>query len=137
MHIDINDKTVLKEIQKTFSDYYPFLLMKFYKKPHNKYEESKKVDELDIEKTVGEVSKKNISTTIELKPTERVSNLENEFQNKIGIPIQVFKLENGIWCQTSGLDNLTLKDLNIMGRNSSDDFVMKDVDDEFETEEEI
>lgn len=137
MHIDINDKTVLKDIQKTFSDFYPFLLMKFYKKPHNKYEESKKVDELDIDKTVGEVSKKSISTTIELKPTERVSNLENEFQNRIGIPIQIFKLENGIWCQTSALDNLTLKDLNIMGRNSSDDFVMEDIDDEFETEEEI
>ena len=47
------------------------------------------------------------------------------------------KLENGVWCQTSGLDNLTLKDLNILGRNSSDDFVMEDVDDDFETEEEI
>jgi hypothetical protein len=137
MHIDINDKTVLKEIQKTFSDYYPFLLMKFYKKPHNKYEESRKTEELDIEKTVGDILKKQMAIKIEMLPKERVSNLENEFQNKIGIPIQILKLENGIWCQTSGLDNLTLKDLNILGRNSSDDFVMKDVDDDFETEEEI
>lgn len=137
MHIDINDKTVLKEIHKTFSDYYPFLLMKFYKKPHNKYEESRKAEELDIEKTVGDVLKKKIAIKIEMPPTERVSNLEKEFQNKIGIPIQILKLENGIWRQTSGLDNLTLKDLNIMGRNSSDDFVMEDVDDDFETEEEI
>jgi len=137
MHIDINDKTVLKDIQKTFSDYYPFLLMKFYKKPHNKYEESRKVDELDIEQSVGDILKKQIAIKIEMVPTERVSNLENEFQHKIGIPIQILKLENGIWRQTSGLDNLTLKDLNIVGRNSSDDFVMEDVDDEFETEEEI
>lgn len=137
MHIDINNKTVLKEIQKTFSNYYPFLLMKFYKKPHNKYEESRKVEELDIEKTVGDILKKQIAIKIEMLPTERVSNLENEFQHKIGIPIQILKLENGIWRQTSALDNLTLKDLNIMGRNSSDDFVMEDVDDEFETEEEI
>ena len=137
MHIDINDKTVLKEIQKTFSNYYPFLLMKFYRKPHNKYEDSRKAEELDIEKTVGDVLKKQMAIKIEMLPTERVSNLENEFQNKIGIPIQILKLENGIWRQTSGLDNLTLKDLNILGRNSSDDFVMKDVDDDFETEEEI
>ena len=137
MHIDINDKTVLKEIQKTFSDYYPFLLMKFYKKPHNKYEESKQVDELNVEQTVGDILKKSISTHIKLLPLERVSNVENEFQIKIGIPIQILKLENGIWCQTSGLDNLSLKDLNILGRNSSDDFVMEDVDEDFETEEEI
>jgi hypothetical protein len=130
MHIDINDKTVLKDIQKTFSDYYPFLLMKFYKNPHNKYEESRKVEELDIEKTVGDVLKKQIAIKIEMLPTERVANLEKEFQDKIGIPIQILKLENGIWRQTSGLDNLTLKDLNIIGRNSSDDFVMEDVDDE-------
>ena len=135
MHIDINDKTVLKEIQKTFSDFYPFLLMKFYKKPHNKYEESKKEDELDVEQTVGEVYKKCGSNKIEMLPTERVANVENEFQNKIGIPIQILKMENGLWCQTSGLDNLSLKDLNIMGRNSSDDYVMEDVDDDFETEE--
>jgi hypothetical protein len=137
MHIDINDKTVLKEIQKTFSAYYPFLLMKFYKKPHNKFEESRKAEELDIEKTVGDILKKQIAIKIEMLPTERVFNLEKEFQHKIGIPIQILKLENGVWRQTSGLDNLTLKDLNIMGRNSSDDFVMEDVDDEFETEEEI
>ena len=137
MHIDINDKTVLKDIQKTFSDYYPFLLMKFYKKQHNKFEDSRKVEELDMEKTVGDVLKKQIAIKIEMLPTERVFNLEKEFQHKIGIPIQILKLKNGIWCQTSGLDNLTLKDLNIIGRNSSDDFVMEDVDDEFETEEEI
>jgi hypothetical protein len=137
MHIYINDKTVLKDIQKTFSEYYPFLLMKFYTKPHKKFEESRKAEELDIDKTVGDILKKQIAIKIEIFPTERVSNLENEFQNKIGIPIQILKLENGIWRQTSGLDNLTLKDLNIMGRNSSDDFVMEDVDDDFETEEEI
>ena len=137
MHIDINDKTVLKEIQKAFSDYYPFLLMKFYKKTHNKYEASRKEDELDIEKKVGEVSINHVSTTMEFLPTERVYKVEKDFHHKIGISIQILKLENGIWCQTSGLDNLSLKDLNILGRNSSDDFVNEDVDNEFETEEEI
>ena len=137
MHIDINDKTVLKEIQKTFSDFYPFLLMKFYKKPHKKYEESREIDELDLQQTVGDILKKHISIHIEMMPMERVSNVEKDFQNRIGITIQILKMENGLWCQTSGLDNLSLKDLNIMGRNSSDDFVMEDVDDDFETEEEI
>ena len=137
MHIEINDKTILKDIQKTFSDYYPFLLLKFYKKPHNKYDESKIENEIDIEKSVGEITKTHVITKIEIIPLERVSHFENTFFEKTGISVQVLKLENDIWKQTSGLDNLTLKDLNIMGRNSSDDFIMEDVDDEFETEEEI
>lgn len=137
MHIEINDKTILKDIQKTFSDYYPFLLLKFYKKPHNIYDESKIENEIDNEKSVGEMTKAHESTIIEITPLERVSQFENSFFEKTGISFQVLKLENDIWKQTSGLDNLTLKDLNIMGRNSSDDFIMEDVDDEFETEEEI
>jgi len=137
MHIEINNKTILKDIQKTFSDYYPFLSLSFYKRPHDKFEDSKFVDELDIDKTIGEIHKIQDKTKIDIMPKERVTQFENTFYEKTGISVQVLKLENEIWQQTSGLDNLTLKDLNIMGRNSSDEFILRDVDDDFQTEEEI
>jgi len=137
MHIIINDKTVLKEIQKTFSKYYPFLLLKFYKTPHSKFEDSKYFDELDSNKSLGEINKNHAATIIDIMPMERVFHFENIFYEKTGISVQVLKLENETWQQTSCLDNLTLRDLNIIGRNSSDDFVLRDVDDDFETEEEI
>jgi len=137
MHIEINNKTILKDIQKTFSDFYPFLSLAFYKNHHDIFENSKIIDELDIEKSIGEIHKIQDKTIIDIMPLERVAQFENTFYEKTGISVQVLKLENEIWQQTSGLDNLTLKDFNIMGRNSSDDFIMEDVDDEFETEEEI
>ena len=137
MHIIINDKTVLKDIQKTFSNYYPFLLLKFYKTPHDKFEDSKYFDEADIKKSIGEIKKLDKTIKIDIMPMERVFHFENIFYEKTGISVQVLKLENETWQQTSCLDNLTLKDLNILGRNSSDDFVIEDVDNEFETEEEI
>jgi hypothetical protein len=137
MHIYINDKTVLKDIQKTFSNYYPFLLLKFYKTPHNKFEDSKYLDELDVDKSIGEINQLPTTIKIDIMPMERVFQFENIFFEKTGISVQVLKLENETWQQTSCLDNLTLKDLNIIGRNSSDDFITKDISDEFETEEEI
>lgn len=79
---------------------------------------------MGIEKFVGEIKKVQISTIIEITPLERVSHFENTFFENSGISIQVLKLENDIWKQTSGLDNLTLKDMKIMGRNSSDVFIM-------------
>jgi hypothetical protein len=137
MHIIINDKTVLKDIQKIFSNYYPFLLLKFYKTPHDKFEDSKNFDEVDIKKPIGEIKKLDKTIKIDIIPMERVFHFENKFYEKTGISVQVLKQENETWQQTSCLDNLTLKDLNIIGRNSSDDFIIKEISDEFETEEEI
>ncbi len=137
MHIEINDKTVLKDIQKTFSDYYPFLSLSFYKSPHKKYEASNVFDTIDTNSKVGEIRKTHISTLIDLQPKNTVAQVEKEFQERIGISVQILKKENNHWEQSTGLDNLTLKDLNIMGRNASDEFVIEDEDEEFETEEEI
>ena len=44
--------------------------------------------------------------------------------------------EKDRWEQTTGMDDFTLKDLNEMGRNSSDEFIVTDYEEGFEEEEE-
>lgn len=136
MHIDINDNTRLKEIQDVFSRYYPYLSLSFYTTTHHKYESSPDKDIIDSNKTIGQVRKTHISALIEIQPTYRTSEVEKEFQQKIGIGVQVLKKEAANWQQTTGLDNLSLKDLNIMGMNSSDEFIVTDYDESFEQEAE-
>ena len=58
--------------------------------------------------------------------------MEKEFQDRIGIEVQIFKKEKDSWEQTTGLDNISIKDLNILGRNSSDEFIVVDYDESFE-----
>ena len=137
MHIEINDKTKLQNIQDTFSNYYPYLTLSFYHEPHKKYESSDITDLIDSAKTIGEIKKTHVSAVLEIQPSYKVKDVENEFQQRLGLSIQIFKKEKNKWEQTTGLDNLSLKDLNILGRNSSDEFIVSDYNAEFEKEENI
>lgn len=134
MHIDINDNTRLKEILDVFTRHYPYLSLSFYTAIHHKYESSSEKDFIDPDKTIGQVRKTHISALLEIQPTYKTSEVEKEFQQKVGIGVQVLKKEGENWEQTSGLDNLSLKDLNIMGMNSSDEFIVTDYDESFDQE---
>lgn len=134
MHMEIHDHTYIKDIQKTFSDFYLFLSLQFYTGHHGKYESSSEKNLIDPNQKIGEVRSSHLSALIEIQPHYRVADVEREFSERLGLSVQVMKKENDHWEQTTGLDNLTLKDLNIMGRNSSDEFVVEDYDQSFEEE---
>lgn len=136
MHFEINDNTVLADIQRTFKNHYPYLSISFYRKQHKKYESSNVTDRIPLSKKISEIRKTHISTLIEILPTYSVIQVEKEFQERLGLTIQILKKEKDKWEQSTGLDNLSLKDLNILGQNSSDEFVMEDDDEKFEINEE-
>ncbi len=126
MHLEINDNTRLGEIQKIFSDHYAWLSLAFYHDRHKKYESSDEALRLSPDKTVGEVRNTHISTLIEIQPSYHVADVEREFMLRAGLSVQVLKKENEHWEQTSGLDNLSLHDLNILGRNAADEYIVSD-----------
>jgi len=132
MHIEINDNTRLLELQQVFSQYYPYLQIEFYRKPHKKYEGSEEKDLIDPHTTVGEIIKTHVSGILQIQPLEHVSDLEREIQTRFGISVQIFKKENKGWEQTTGMDDFTLKDLNEIGRNSSDEFIIEDYEEGIE-----
>ena len=134
MHIDIHDKTRLKEIQKVFSDFYPYLQIRFFRKKHTKYQASPEEEEVNPEKEIGEIRKTHISGLLEIHPLYKVSEVEREFQQRFGLSTQLMQREKGKWVQTTGLDDFTLKELNEISRNASDEFIVSDYDRGFENE---
>jgi hypothetical protein len=132
--MEIHDHTYIKEIQKTFSDFYPFLSLNFYTGHHGKYESSSEKNWIDPNRKIGEERSSHLSALIEIQPHYHVADVEREFMDRLGLSVQVMKKEKEQWEQTTGLDNLSLKDLNILGRNSSDEFVVEDYDKSFEEE---
>lgn len=130
MHIDINDNTTLRHIQEIFSDYYPYLQMEFYKSPHKKYEASAERELIYPGKTIGEVKQTHVSAIIEILPHSKVADVEKEFLQRFGLSVQILRKEKDHWEQTTGMDDFTLKELNEMGRSSSDDFILSDLDEE-------
>lgn len=136
MHIEINDNTTLRHIQDVFSDFYPYLQIGFYKKAHKKYEASSEMDLISPEKTIGEIKQTHVSGLLEIRPLYRVADVEREFLERFGMSVQVLRKEKDRWVQTAGMDDFTLKDLNEMGKNSSDEIIISDYEAGFEDNEE-
>lgn len=128
MHIEINDKTTVREIQGIFSDYYPYLRVDFYSKPHKKYESSDKAFLVSPGKKMASIKKTHLSGLIEIKPLDKIATLEKEFQQRFGLSVQVLVKQKDKWIQTTGMDDFTLKELNKLGRSSSDEFILSEAD---------
>jgi hypothetical protein len=124
MHIEINDNTTIREIQETFSAYYPFLQIRFYDTPHKKYEASAEEDQIYTARTIGDIKKTHISSLLEIQPRYKVAQVEREFMERFGISVQILCKDDDNWVQTTGMDDFTLKELNEIARNSSDDFIL-------------
>jgi len=136
MHIDINDTTTLRHIQDVFSDFYPYLQIWFYKKAHKKYEASPDTELLPADKMIRDIKQTHVSGLIEIKPFYKVADVENEFQQRFGLSVQVLRKEKSNWVQTTGMDDFTLKELNLISKNSSDEYIISDYDEGFEEKEE-
>jgi len=138
MHIEIHDNIPLSEIQKVFSDFYPYLKIEFYRKPHKKYEASDEKNQIDPDSLIKDIRATHVSGLLEILPLYRVSQVESEIQQRFGLSAQIYRKEKEGWEQTTDMDDFTLKELNEIGRNSSDEFILEDDEEDFEeTSEEL
>ncbi|MDN3656594.1 hypothetical protein QWZ08_13190 [Ferruginibacter paludis] len=126
MFIEVNDTTSLRQIQEVFSDFYPYLKLAFYGKGHKKYQASNEGGEIEPNTLIGEIKATHVSGVIEMLPLYKVADVEKEFQQRFGLSVQVLRKEKKGWEQTTGMDDFTLKELNELGRNSSDEFIMNE-----------
>ena len=136
MHIEINDSISLREIQEVFSDFYPYLKIEFYSKRHKKYEASSEASQIDPNVLIGDIKATHVSGVLEILPFYKISEVEREFQQRFGLSAQILRKENRGWEQTTGMDDLTLKEVNEIGRNSSDEFIVEDYEKGFEETDE-
>ena len=134
MHIDINDNTSLQEIRNTIDNLYPYLDIAFFRKPHKKYEACDSEGKWTYDKKVGEIRKTHFSGIIEIQPWYKVADVEKAFYDRLGMSVQILRKEDTGWEQSTGMDDLSLRQLNIMGRNSDDDYIMSDWDEEQDNE---
>ena len=135
MYFEINDNTTFKEIQEAFSNFYPYLQLEFYKLGHKKYEESLDIDLVYPGKTIGDVKKTHVSGILEIRPLDTIAKVEEELKIRFGLSAQIFWNDKDIWRQTTGMDDFTLKELNEMGRNSSDEYIVSDYEEGFQEDE--
>jgi hypothetical protein len=84
---------------------------------------------------VGDIKKTHVSGLLEILPLNKVSEVEREFKDRFGLSVQILRRQNDHWEQSTGTDDFTLKELNEIARNSSDEFVVSDYEEGWEQDE--
>ena len=110
-----NDKK-LKTLQEEFNRIYPYLMIKFYSKPHEFGESSSDSFLLDEELTIGEVRNKNTIGYMTMDENLPVGMFEKMFEKTFGLYIQVYRKSYGKWLQTWATDIWTLGEQNHRGK---------------------
>lgn len=115
MEIKINDQLTIEEIQKRFSEHFPFLNLEFYSRMHEPGEGSAERVKLGKSLTIGAARTLENAGEISIRGNQKVSTLEQSFHEHYGLNVQVFRKSANVWIQTTTTDDWTLSEQNKKG----------------------
>jgi hypothetical protein len=119
MKLDITPERSMGSLQTEFSEAFPGLKLAFFSKPHREFKGSAAKFLLqDREATLSQLSTKLQAGELTLEPSTVVTDLEQAFEQKFGLHVQVFRKSGNIWLETSVTDNLTLAEQQAKAANS-------------------
>lgn len=121
MVIQINDSKTVQEIQQEFSTRFPYLKLEFFYAPHMREEPSNDTP-CHPGNTLGEIRKRHIHGIIEISPERETGSVEQEFERRFDLHVQIYRLHADQWIQTAGTDILTLKEQNEIAKDSANHY---------------
>jgi hypothetical protein len=124
----IVNASTLNGIKSEFHVMFPFLKLEFYRQAHQSNEASPKADQISGDGVLSEMAGHSLDIEINIRPDMTVAEFENEFSDKTGLSVQVFRNSNGVWLQTSATDTWTLEKQNGKGERSGMNYHIDPVD---------
>lgn len=119
MKIEIGPETRIKDVQKKFTEAYPYLKVDFYGKQHAEQELSAKKDMISSDKLFSQIGKSKKPKSLDISKHRTVADLENAVYEEFDIAMQVSRKSGDIWIQTSTTDHRTLEMQNQSGKAMS------------------
>lgn len=118
MILSINKNHTIADVQRNFTELFPYLKVQFFKKQHKQFEGSHKKEVLPDSVPLSKLnaSEGSISITGDLT----VGDLEKLFSTEFGLNAQVFRKSGNSWLETTVTDNWTLKKQNEEGKELSE-----------------
>jgi hypothetical protein len=114
MNLFLSSESTLRDINKEFQLQFPFLKLEFYRHRHQTGETSLFEKKVSSRKPLKDISNL-LPGFISIDAMDSVADVEQRFQKKFGLPIQVFRRAGDIWVETVETDRLTLLKQNNMG----------------------
>jgi hypothetical protein len=119
MEIHIHSDKKLKDIQDEFAVRFPYLKLEFYEHTHDVGEGNANSAKLNIDIPISNAGKKVSGFDWQITGLTTVAELEQAFQEQLGIGVQVFRRSGKIWLQTTNTDYQTLGEQNVHGGEST------------------
>lgn len=120
MEIVLTYQETVKDIKKQFNCVFPYLKLEFFCEPHVTGQGSPFSKMVPPSTLLGEISGILREGEISIRPDQPVKEVEQTFQRRFGLPVQVFRRQKDVWLETTSTDYLTLEEQNEMGRRASE-----------------
>ena len=124
MKLHISPDLKIKDIQNEFRKSFPYLKLGFFGKNHTVKEPSLMKDIVPDTASLMEISGIMSEGEIEIRPGQTVAELEQLFQNKFSLFVQVFRKMGFAWIETTKTNYLTLEKQIEMGKESLDPIII-------------
>ena len=111
----ISDDKTFRDIQKDFNSKFPYLKLEFYSSRHGEGEGSPIQERIDPEQLLKNARQNHTEGNIRVRKDMKVNELEQVFQEKFGLNVQVFRKSGNLWMQTTSTDHWTLAEQNRKG----------------------
>lgn len=111
MKILLTSQTRIADIKQAFSESYPGLKLEFARTKHAVSEGSAAEEMVLGNPELELLAESPVAGELEVRSTMTVSEVEQLFQTKFNLSVQIFRKSGLNWLQTVTTDSLTLKEL--------------------------
>ena len=108
LHID--DSRTLRDIKKEFNTYFPHLKIEFFSVTHMRDEASPRAAIYDDTLLLKDIRTIHNEGELSVDGHLKTSTFEQNFHDKFGVNIQVYRRSGNLWLQTITTDDWTLAD---------------------------
>lgn len=115
MKLHIKKDGIIKDIQKQFTEFFPYLKIDLFEFPHANKKMSPRKERIDQNMRINQFVKWDGDKVIEINEKMTVSQFET-IMAQAGLFVQVSRKSGRIWIETSHTDDWTLEQQNEEGR---------------------
>lgn len=119
MKIILRSERTIKDVKEEFNRVYPFLKIEFFTKNFIPGENSSQSEQMDPSTELIDITGVLREGAIDIDPTDTIKEVEHKFLHQYGLPVHIYRKQNGVWLETAVTDDLTLQEQNTWGREAS------------------
>lgn len=116
MNLHISDIRTIAEVKADFNKLFPYLRLEFNVNASERNGRTTSKNRISDDVKIGSIRDQHLEATFEFNENSTVEEFENNFFEKFGMRVQVYRRSGNVWLETNMTDKWTLQRQNEHGR---------------------